>query len=211
MFRITITPECESDNILNIYCLHGILTFRRRKPLEPLYKYMADVGNIYSVNYGPRAVLTSALLNRGTARRLARQLKPPYVLIGHSNGCAIISRIVDLLSTEPEQSPTGVVFIHPALNSSWRPPVETWGLVYWNPKDLPVRVAKCLEWWPLSKCHRWGGMGVTGVGENDESNVLGINTMAYSNKFSGHSAVQSNPEFWGPRLADHIDSTFKYM
>ena len=211
MFRITITPEFKLNKTLNIYCLHGILTFRGKKPLQPLYPYLSDISNVYSVNYGPRAVLTSALLNRRTARQLARQLVPPYILIGHSNGCAIISRIVDLLSTEPEQSPAGLILIHPALNSAWRPPAETWGLVYWNPKDLPVRAAKCLEWWPLSKCHRWGGMGVTGIDNNNALNITGINTMMYSDTFIGHGVVQSNPEFWGPRLANHINGTFNFL
>jgi hypothetical protein len=106
------------------------------------------------LDYGWMGLIGTYFRNDNIARRLIYEYQPGDVIIGHSNGCAIIAMAIEL--GLPAQH---CIFIHPALDNDWAPPfdkpVERID-VYFSAKDIPTRLAK---WVPFND---WGDMGTVG-------------------------------------------------
>ncbi|MCK5015799.1 MAG: hypothetical protein KAS32_01905 [Candidatus Peribacteraceae bacterium] len=109
---------------------------------------------VVEYDYGWRGLLGSLLLNQHDADKLILQHQPGDIYIGHSNGCAILSRAIDDgLGAE------NVIFIHPALDRDWEPPENTqvkYLSVFYSSRDRATRAARFIPW------VRWGEMGTVG-------------------------------------------------
>jgi len=129
--------------------------------------------------YGWVGLIGVRLWTRKFARGLAELVKPGDIAVGHSNGANIINRA----ATEFGAPFSVVAYINPALDSDMplAPQVDS-ALVYYTPRDVPVRLASLL-WW-----HDWGDMGAIGYTGNDPR-YISINT-----RERGHSTIFDNPK-----------------
>lgn len=170
-----------------------------------LAPYFAEAGFDVRVHGYPWTfLLTLRARNKAVAKDLARHIKPGDVLVGHSNGCAII----DLCLREYRAfGDYGLIYINPALPREH--PVPKWAAwlrVYSAESDKPVKWASRLRRFsPISwVCpHPWGAMGRHGYLGDDPraTNVYMDSAIAKL----GHSGVFEEPwlTYFGADMADH--------
>ena len=138
-----------------IWLIHGFNTWDNGRGtvdrLAPLLKY--EGYEVQQFDYGWTFLLGARFGNAGRARKLAKQVKPGDVAIGHSNGCAIIHRASHLGAPFKQ-----VIYISPALDRQLVP--DWWTVrdmtVYYSPSDTYVQAA---SWIPGVI---WGDMGAVG-------------------------------------------------
>ena len=155
----------------------------------------------YNFANGPLTGLLGALvLNGRRARDLYDHvaLRGPLVAIGHSNGCAILHR---LMHAHPGLI-SKAVYVNPALDSDAEPPAGTRLSVFHTPGDRAVTAAKYIPF------VRWGNMGAVGyTGSNPD--VINVNTgssvhgwrtsSSHSDKFN-----LDNVGYWAAHFAGHL-------
>lgn len=161
------------------------------------------------LNYGWFGIGRTYLKNRDIARRLAqavdsaklRELKGPLILVGHSNGCAIIYDACKYFGAEVDKA----VFINPALDKDVAVPTEMKRLDVWfSPSDKPVKWSKYLPF------HPWGEMGCVGyegfdidkVRCFDKQSSYPISSSTHSDVFSVEKLPFFAPEIVKQALAD---------
>lgn len=131
--------------------------------------------------------------------------KADICLVGHSNGCAIINLLGDMLKiTYKRRLDNGesiinvAMAINPALKTTKHPcSVSNCTYVYYNAEDKAVVMSKYLRWltpW-AKKARPWGEMGAVGYKGND-TNIHNIDCMNDFGplKAKGHSAVFKKPQ-----------------
>ncbi len=120
-----------------------------------LIPYLPDRYEPSMFVYGWKGLFTIwAGYNKILAKDLLNEVGIYDVVIGHSNGCAIIARALEAGMVCKQ-----VVLIHPALDRDWEPPVDCGCQridVYYSSRDIATRAARLIPW------HRWGGMGTYG-------------------------------------------------
>jgi len=123
--------------------------------LFPLLKAQGHNPRFFA--YGWVGLIGAWLGNGKRAKKLKNCTSDNDVLIGHSNGCAIIARAL-----KKGANPKRIIFIHPALNKLWEPPDSFEGIihVYHSERDRATEVAKLTKWVPKSI---WGDMGGSGA------------------------------------------------
>jgi len=99
----------------------------------------------------------------------------PVTLIGHSNGCALIHRALQLLPLGIVQR---VVYLSPALDRNTSPPAGPERVEVWHTARDGV-----LWWARLLVLHEWGTMGRHGY----TGTSLRVTNRDYSDKICGHS------------------------
>lgn len=116
--------------------------------------------------------------NKGVAKRLsvactnARAAGFEVVVVGHSNGCAIMHQAAHEFDAKIDKA----VYINPALDADAEPANTVRSLdVWYSPSDKPVMFSK----WLLH--HPWGDMGAKGY-------IGGSDKVASFNKESGYFA-----------------------
>lgn len=104
-----------------------------------------------------RDLFTVRFCNAERAEQLAELIQPGDLLIGHSNGCALIRRALKQLSSLDRRLQVKVVYFNPALNktAAFSPCIEK-ALVFYAPDDSTVWWSRVLRW------HEWGEAGRTG-------------------------------------------------
>ena len=113
-----------------------------------------------------RDLITVRFRNGKRAKKLASIIREGDLLIGHSNGCALLSRALWDLASLCKCPQVDVAFFNPALDKDTplAPQVsKCW--VFWTPTDETVGVAKKLLF------HEWGEMGKTGYVEAQRHKV----------------------------------------
>ncbi len=192
----------------SILTVHGYFAEEGRNTVDRCHHYFRQAGLVvhefdYTWLNGPLSGLVGArMFNGQRATRLVyeqrnRTQKPWRVALGHSNGCAILYRV---LLSYPEMFHR-YLFVNPALDSdvyfphpderpegSPRPQV----LIYYTPGDLAVTAA---QWAPQWMNGLWGDMGAVGYQGEEHPDVLNIDTSmevygqhrstGHSDKFSG--------------------------
>ena len=184
-----------------IHLLHGIHTGGSDQPPEALLPYLP--GATFYPDYGWIAAVETRRLNPVIEGSIATYIGTGDILIGHSNGCAII---YDLLQRGVQ--PSGVVFINGALEQLFTlPPCVLWCDVYYNSGDTITEAAKIAAQLGLvDLC--WGELGHAGYAGSDKR-VTNINTGAPEGfpAVSGHSAIfdSANLPTWGSYIAKRIE------
>ena len=167
-----------------------------------------------SINYGHVGLIGTRLKNNKIARRVANAVRTATaagyrpVLIGHSNGCAIIHLALGLLSLEGRLCPlraclVDAIYINPALRKSPQVYKTVKRLMVWHsPSDKPVRWSK---WLPRSNARPWGEMGATGFVGHDER-VTNHNKELMTPPSKSHSDLFSAEllPFYGPLVVDGV-------
>lgn len=187
----------------NVYVLNGIFTRHGRSQLAKLYPYLAEDFNVWEVYTGWISPVGAWLGNRRRSINFVQHLQVPYILMGHSNGAAIIARVTDhVATTRIVSDPIGVVLLAPALDRRWVPPIDTtWMHVYWTRNDIACQLIRPMDWPLIRKLSRWGGMGATGPSHAGLPNVRSVNLGE-----RGHSATARQAAKWGPAIVAKINA-----
>lgn len=156
------------------------------------------------VDYGFFDLIKTYTSNKKVAKRLAEAVRnakainpdDKIVVVGHSNGCAII-----YLACKHYNAPIDkAVFINPALDSDITRPKSLHSLdVWYSPSDKPVMWAKYLPW------HVWGDMGRVGYTGTPDEMVRCFNKekdyVVISDEHSDAFAMEELP-FYGPLIVN---------
>lgn len=140
-----------------------------------------------------RDLLSVRFGNAKRARRLAKMIRPGDLLIGHSNGCALIDLATWQLADMVTPPKVAAIYLNPALDSdSDLAPQVKECLVFYTATDKTVGLARRLI------ASRWGAMGRDGyqAHELDDADERYIN-IKYENHGimrAGHSGVFSDPK-----------------
>ena len=177
-----------------VYLIHGFnLTDWGAETTDKLRTYFEASGyDVCELDYGFLFLLGVRFRNKKIAAKFADQAEPGSVLVGHSNGCALIS-----LMAEKGLPISRAVMIQPALNKNWKPPNNVKGMaVYYNRRDRATWLAKFLV------LHRWGAMGTYGPDYDDPRlSCIDVGRLGYF----GHSVEFEHIEFWGPRIVADVN------
>lgn len=188
-----------------VHLLHGIHTSknsRRLADLAPIVEQASGLPVVYH-EYGDILAIQTRWKNPGIAERLAKLVEPGDVLVGHSNGCAIWTRV--LMLGAPAQ---GVVLLNGALDDSIEfPPQLKWAHVYFNQYDKAVPWAERMPKWLLDPM--WGDLGRDGYRGKDPrvTKTDCFNSPPFP-PLAGHSAIiDGRParvwaQVWGGRIGE---------
>ena len=158
------------------HLVHGFnVTDGGASTIDRVARYLPRLGYVPRRHaYGWRGLLGTLLGNPAVARSIASQVTPGDIGIGHSNGCAILSRVAELGAPL-----AGLVFINPALDNCWVAPAHVkWVRVFHSGQDAAVSVAKLIPF------VRWGDMGAAGyVGQDPRYINIDISPYSHSEFF----------------------------
>jgi hypothetical protein len=109
--------------------------------------------------YGNLLAVQTRFWNPGIAERLAKEVRPGDILVGHSNGCCLWMRALMLGAPA-----AGAVFLNPALKDDIAiPPYLRFLHVYYNDDDGAVPWAqRPAKWMHVLTDPLWGDMGRDG-------------------------------------------------
>lgn len=151
------------------------------------------------VNYGHFGLGETYWKNKKIAKKIAEACTNAklsgnkVILVGHSNGCAIIHQAAEKYGAEIHKA----VYINPALDKDTEPAESMGALDVWHsPSDKPVKWSRKLPF------HPWGEMGATGYIGNSPK-VYNINKEKnYPVRSKEHSDVFSVEKlpYFAPRI-----------
>lgn len=147
---------------MRIHVLHGIHTAYNDPVVKALLPYLQ--GDVRYPDYGFILACETKRINPAVVGTLAPYVEPDDVMVGHSNGCAII---YDLLEQGVKMA--GLVLINGALRQDITlQPCVKFCHVYFNDGDNITQLARDAERLAISPVDRnWGEMGHAGyVGED---------------------------------------------
>ena len=169
-----------------------------------LRSFFAPYGPYVMLSYGWFGLLGTRYKNDKIAKRLnetvvnAKKGGYSVIVVGHSNGCAIIHRASHLYDTPIDK----VVYINPALIRYNTPKKGVLAVdVWYSPSDGPVKWAK---WLPKSDSRPWGEMGARGYKGND-IRVISFNKedeFAVSSKEHSDIFEAEKLSYFGPLIAE---------
>ena len=201
---IDIPANGSKENLPTIHILHGI---HRSDPLHGpgnWAKYFTDAGFPVRIwDYGHVYALTARfLVNPYVVDRVVSEIKYGDILVGHSNGCAIIADVADKTAIMIG----GVMLLNPALNVERRIPCDVpWVHVYCNKGDMAVTAGKrWRQFNPVSWFirHPYGEQGKYGPNFTDQRYQVfhGETPPNGLTVVDGHSHINDPKtlETWGP-------------
>lgn len=191
---------------MNVHLIHGIHTVGPT-PIEGLIDFLTGF-NVRYPDYGWILGVETKFFNPVIVGTLLPYIEAGDILIGHSNGCAIIYDLMDA----PGCPQVDVVFINAALEQGIQRRAASWIDVYFNAGDEVTEAAKIGAQFGLTD-PVWGEMGHAGYSGSDSAivnidcgNTKGMPVVA------GHSDffTPSKLSYWGPyltnRLREHMGS-----
>lgn len=191
-----------------IHLIHGIRTAPGKSNVPKLIPYLELVDEVVYPDYGFIEAIETRRVNPIICGTMTPYIKPNDVLVGHSNGCAVI---LDML--EAGVKAHGIVFINGALKQDFvLPACVKYCSVYFNVGDDITEVARFAENLPVSPVDtNWGSLGHGGYIGFDPR-VANINCGAVATApaglplVNGHSDIFSdiNLPKWGPYIAGRI-------
>lgn len=203
---------------MKIHLIHGIHTSEGNDTIEKLVPFLKqETGlDVLYHRYGYALALTTNLLNPSRAKKIAKQMSDGDIAIGHSNGCAIIYRIMQ------EKNLSGICLINPALEKDITFPnsLLKWIHVHYNEDDGAVPLTeipifgKTFLMPPIFMDRNWGEMGKYGYQGKPDPRVWNFDNkrLTPDHSVQGHSEffTPENLSFWGPfvgrRIRDEVDA-----
>ena len=197
---------------MKIHLLHGIHTDLTNPVVSGLVPYLEKSGiQVMHPDYGYILSVETRRINPMVEGILTPYIETGDVLIGHSNGCAIIYDMLNTLS-EKKVIPVGFIFINGALEQRITVPDGiSWGLCIYNENDTITEVAKIAAM--LGTAPRtWGEMGHAGYIGTD-TRVENVDAKHYPGMppVSGHSDLFTsvNLPSWGDWIEEYIVGKLK--
>ncbi len=185
---------------MRAHLIHGIHS-EGSSPIEGLIDFLSGFDVRYP-DYGWILGVETKFFNPVIVGTLLPFVEPGDVLIGHSNGCAII---YDLMAM-PTCPPVDVVFVNAALEQHILRRMATWIDVYFNSGDEITEAAKLGAEFGLTDAV-WGEMGHAGYSGTDTAITnIDCGTTPKMPVVSGHSEffTAGNLSYWGPYLVNRI-------
>ena len=192
---------------MRIHVIHGIHTTQGSAAVQELAPYLEQpVYTVAHPNYGYILAAETRRMNPAVVSMLAPYIEGGDVLVGHSNGCAIIYAMLDTL-INAGKTPRGLVLINGALDRKITLPDDIeWCDVYFNAGDTITEVAKIAAW--LGTAPRaWGEMGHAGyAGADPRIKNFDCGNTPGMPKVAGHSALfePANLPAWGKFIGERI-------
>lgn len=193
---------------MKFHVLHGIHTPTNDPVVESLLPFLK--GEINYPDYGFILAVETRRINPVIVGSVAPYVGPDDIMVGHSNGCAII---YDLLQRGVKMK--GVVLINGALRQDIiLPPCVKFAHIYYNAGDNITEVARCAEMLAISPVDAvWGEMGHAGyVGNDPRVKSFDCGPAAVAGTvlpgISGHSDIFTPPHIaeWGPFINAQIEA-----
>ena len=184
-----------------IHFIHGILTVPT-SPVDGILPYLGVAGEVRFPDYGYELAIDVRHVNPMIVGALLPYIQLGDIIVGHSNGCAIASELVQ------RGAPADyLVLINGALNNDIGFPASVKRVdVYWNPGDTITKAAELGERFGLVD-PSWGDMGHEGYRGNDPR-VTNFNCGATAGMpvVYGHSDFFTPEKLkeWGPFLASRL-------
>lgn len=188
---------------MKVFAIHGFnVSDSGEGSVENHRKGFELAGFTFEVlSYPWHFVLGTYVFNKYHAKRFAKKLAKldePYILLGHSNGNAIIKWMIKDYGATPE----GWIIINGALDVDTEMPDIPFIHIYYNNGDTPTAWAKFLPW------HSWGAMGRLGYRGRPKNNVTQWNSSATKGlpRVYGHSDMYSGSKInkWTEFIAKNI-------
>lgn len=172
-YRVSDTGDGTVDRLIN--------------PLE------AKGHDIIDFDYGHKNLLQAKFSNQEVAEKLANLVaveaaRGKVVLVGHSNGNAVIDRALQILLPHDNIK---VVYINPALKrEKLANAAKVGGIVYYSPSDKATLTAGIVRRVPLLRRLLPSGWGMVGTfGPRDYPGIIGVNEEELVGAEIGHSDI----------------------
>jgi hypothetical protein len=183
------------------HLVHGIHS-QGDTPVEGVAKYLPFGAQVAYPDYGFILGLETRVVNPIITGTLRPYVSPTDIMIGHSNGCAVI---YDLMHRGVAMA--GAVFVNGALEQALiRPAYVPWIDVYYNAGDTITEAAKLGAMLGIDD-PVWGELGHGGYQGTDPA-IANFNCGATVGLplVDGHSDFFTAGKLagWGPFLAAHI-------
>ena len=183
------------------HLVHGIHS-QGQTPIEALSLSLPFGADVAYPDYGFILGLETRVVNPIIVGCLRPYIEPTDIMIGHSNGCAVI---YDLMHSGVAMS--GAVFVNAALDQAIiRPAGVPWIDVYFNAGDTVTEAAKVGALLGLDD-PVWGEMGHAGyAGSDPQIHNTDCGKTAGLPVVDGHSDFFTPGKLaaWGPYLAQRI-------
>ena len=189
---------------MKIHLVHGIHNAGLSIACYRLVPFLAALGiPVKFPDYGFILGLESQRINPAIVGAILPYVEPGDIMVGHSNGCAIIAELA-----QRGAPMAGAVFINGALKDDITiPPQLDWVEVFYNNGDDITEVAKIAAVVYLVD-QSWGEMGHHGYAGKDPRVTANIDcgNRAGLPAVSGHSEIfdEANIAAWGPFIAERI-------
>lgn len=164
--------------------------------------YAAEGCPYHILKYGHFGLWDTRTKNDDVARQATAFITNadrPVIVVGHSNGAAIIYLAMKLYGAKPAH----VVLVNPALVRNLRMPEQCPSVDIWHsPSDAPVKWAK---WLPSTQMRPWGDMGAYGPSYTDDPRLNVINKeheFAVSSKEHSDAFRTELLSFFGPLIVN---------
>jgi len=191
--------------------VHGLMTEKNKSILQDLEHFFPKTEfNCFYFNYGFLFILGAIRDNQKIANKLSEQVNSLYqeyervVLVGHSNGCALIN-----IASRDFHWVDLAVFLHGASPRETFPKNVKTLHVYYSPKDWIIRIIHRNVLYPfkwLRKKTGWGDIGLKGYkgilresAENFKVDTSGLTG------FQSHYAVFRKLNVYGPLIVSKIN------
>jgi len=138
--------------------------------------------NVIELNYGYFNLLRVRLCNRSIARVIASSIEPDSIVVGHSNGCAIIYR-----AAKAGAKFRHATLINPALDDDKAIAGARTVDVWYSPTDKAVPLSRLLLF------HTWGTQGRDGYNGPPKKNYRQFNADLEFDADVGHSGIFADP------------------
>lgn len=192
---------------MKIHLLHGIHTAYNNPTVPGLVPWLEKTGiQVMHPDYGYVLAAETRRVNPMVIGLLKPYIETGDVLVGHSNGCAIIYDLLgELIATSVKVR--GVVFINGALSERIElPSAVEWCDVYFNEGDTITQVAQIAEFFGTApRC--WGEMGHVGyLGPDVRITNFDCGNTPAMPKVNGHSDLfaPANLPAWGDYIGTRI-------
>lgn len=174
-----------------VHIIHGIHVTEPAQSVGRLRFYFELLGYPVVVHdYGHIFAFQARCKNKDISKKIGKSVKPGDIVVGHSNGCAIIHR----MAKDGVQF-RGAVLINAALDRDAQ--IENgceWVHVYHNKGDGWVALSRLLFW------HPWGAMGRDGYKGNDKR----VTNFDCYPDVDGHSDIFTKLDRWGKIIASNV-------
>ena len=182
--------------MIKVYLLHGIKTIDPGRSSISFFRHIMPRFQVVILSYMYIPVVLSLvvpIINKYVIRRLAKQVWPRQIIMGHSNGAAVAYGITKKVKTR------GLVLINPALDSDVEFDSQLEFIhVYWSHRDNIVWLSALM---PFSL---WGRMGKTGyIGKDPRVKQY---EMPHRHTSIGTAEVAVR---WGPVIVNNIEQALK--
>lgn len=196
---------------MKVHLLHGIHTKRGSESVVNLRPHIAKGSGLPVVyhEYGDIWALSTRHYNPRIAAELMSSIKPGDVLVGHSNGCAIWMRCLELGAPA-----AGLVLLNAALRDDILFPSQLkFAHVYFNCYDEAVPLTSFPVLQQLFFDPLWGDMGRDGW-RGDDKRVAQFDCWNREDELpglSGHSSITHKDvaDDWGLYIGARIADALK--